>query len=50
LTYCKTVHHLLIDFKKATDSVRREVLYNILIEYGVVGGARGTNRREKERV
>jgi len=23
------------DFKKAYDSVRREVLYNILIEYGI---------------
>jgi len=27
------VHHLFIDFKKAYDSVRREVLYNILIEF-----------------
>ena len=24
-----------MDFKKAYDSVRREVLYNILIEYGI---------------
>jgi hypothetical protein len=30
-----TVHQLFIDFKKAYDSVRREVLYNILIEYGI---------------
>jgi hypothetical protein len=26
---------LFVDFKKACDSVRREVLYNILIEFGV---------------
>jgi hypothetical protein len=26
------VHQLFVDFKKACDSVRREVLYNILIE------------------
>ena len=25
------MHQLLIDFKKACDSVRREVLYNILL-------------------
>jgi hypothetical protein len=29
------VHQLFIDFKKACDSVRREVLYSILFEFGV---------------
>jgi hypothetical protein len=29
------VHQLFIDFKTAYDSVRREVLYNILMEFGV---------------
>jgi hypothetical protein len=33
--YNETVHQLFIDFEKAHDSVRREVLYNILIEFGV---------------
>jgi negative regulator of genetic competence, sporulation and motility len=35
LEYTETTHLLLIDFKKAYDSVRREVMYNILIEFGV---------------
>jgi hypothetical protein len=30
----EAVHQLFIDFKKAYDLVRREVLYNILIEFG----------------
>jgi hypothetical protein len=34
LEYKGTVHQLFIDLKKAYDSVRREVLYNILIEFG----------------
>jgi hypothetical protein len=33
--YNGTVIQLLIDFRKAYDSVRREVLYSILIEYAV---------------
>jgi hypothetical protein len=33
--YIETVHKLFIDFKKAYNSVRREVLYNILIEFWV---------------
>jgi hypothetical protein len=33
--YNVTVHQLFIDFKKANDSVRRKVLYNILIEFGI---------------
>jgi len=28
------VHQLFTDLRKAYDSVRREVLYNILIEFG----------------
>jgi len=30
------VHQLFVDFKEAYDSVRREVLYNILIEFGIL--------------
>jgi hypothetical protein len=31
----EAVHQLFIDFKKAYDLVRREVLYNIRIEFGI---------------
>ena len=33
--YIKATHQLCIDFKKACDSVRREVFYNILVEFGI---------------
>jgi hypothetical protein len=29
------VHQLFIDFKKACDSVKREVVFNILLEFGI---------------
>ena len=32
--YNEAVHQLFICFKKACDSFRREVLHNILIEFG----------------
>jgi hypothetical protein len=35
LEYNEAVHQLLVDFKKTYDAVRREVLYNILIEFGI---------------
>ena len=31
------VHQLFTDFKKACDSVRREILCKILIDYGIPG-------------
>jgi len=33
--YNEAVHQLFIDFKKAYDSIRREILNNILIEFGI---------------
>jgi hypothetical protein len=29
------MHQLFIEFKKAYDSIRREILYNILIKSGI---------------
>jgi len=36
IEYNEAVHRLFIDFKKAYDSVTREALYNILIEFGIL--------------
>ena len=33
--YNEAVHQLFIDVKESTDSVRREVLYNFLIQFGI---------------
>jgi len=33
--YNEAVHQLFIDFRKAYDSVRREVLYYVLIRFGI---------------
>jgi hypothetical protein len=33
--YNKAVHQLFIDFKKPYDSVRREVLCNMLVQFGI---------------
>jgi len=34
--YNEAVHQLFVDFEEPYDSVRREILYNILIEFGVL--------------
>jgi hypothetical protein len=33
--YNGMVHQLFIDFRKAYDSIKRKVLYNILLEFGI---------------
>ena len=35
MEYNEEVHQLFVDFKKAYDSVRREILYKNLIEFGI---------------
>jgi hypothetical protein len=35
MQYTDRVHQLFVHFKEAYDSVRKEVLYNILIEFSV---------------
>ena len=35
LEYNEAVHQLFLDFKDTYNSVRREVLYNILTEFGI---------------
>jgi tRNA(Ile)-lysidine synthase TilS/MesJ len=35
LEYKEALHQFFIDFKKACDSVRRDVLYDILTEFGI---------------
>jgi hypothetical protein len=32
----RAVHQIFIDFKKAYASIKRGVLYNILLEYGII--------------
>jgi len=31
----KAVHQLFMDFRRAYDSVKMEVFYNVLIEFGI---------------
>jgi hypothetical protein len=29
------MHQVFVDFKKAYDSIKREVLYNVLLQFGI---------------
>jgi hypothetical protein len=46
--YNGMVHQIFIDFKKAYDSIKREVLYNILLEFGIPKLARLIKMRLNE--
>jgi hypothetical protein len=47
--YCEAENQLFMDLKKADDSLRKEVLYNILTEFGIpVKRVRLINKRLNE--
>jgi hypothetical protein len=45
----EAVHQIFIEFKKTYDSVRREVLYKILIEFGIPRKLVKVNKDESDR-
>jgi hypothetical protein len=47
MEYNCTIHQLLIDFKQGYNSVRKEVLYNILIEFRISRKLAGLNKMFK---
>ena len=47
--YNAAVYQLFIDFKKAYDSVRREVFYNILMEFGITQETDKANKNVSDR-
>jgi hypothetical protein len=48
MEYVETVHQLFMDFKKAYDSVRKDVLCSIFIEFGIpIYSVRSDGRLEK---
>ena len=46
--YNEAVHQLFIDCQKANDSVRREVLYDILNEFGIPVNNNNANKNVSE--